>query len=157
MERFLDPGWAAHEAAGELLAELLVELDSRGGAALDSAEAVRGLVSIVRDAVADGWLPRASGERLEDALQELATAIAERDGLRPAGAPRLYAALEAPAGLPGRPWYRNRFWAPGLETGYAAETLPSLRSAAGDGQALEKEVESLVQAVLALGSAWRGE
>ena len=32
-----------------------------------------------------------------------------------------------PAGLPGRPWYRNMIYAPGTLTGYGAKTLPGVR------------------------------
>uniref|UniRef100_UPI0026709C2F transferrin receptor-like dimerization domain-containing protein n=1 Tax=Sphingomonas bacterium TaxID=1895847 RepID=UPI0026709C2F len=32
-----------------------------------------------------------------------------------------------PAGLPGRPWYRNLIYAPGTLTGYGAKTLPGIR------------------------------
>jgi N-acetylated-alpha-linked acidic dipeptidase len=34
-----------------------------------------------------------------------------------------------PAGLPGRPWYRNLVYAPGTLTGYGAKTLPGVREA----------------------------
>ena len=34
-----------------------------------------------------------------------------------------------PAGLPGRPWYRNLAYAPGLLTGYGAKTFPGVREA----------------------------
>ena len=33
-------------------------------------------------------------------------------------------ALTADPGLPGRPWYRHRIYAPGVYTGYAAKTCP---------------------------------
>src|SRR4029079_19552068 len=32
-----------------------------------------------------------------------------------------------PAGLPGRPWYKNLIYAPGTLTGYGAKTLPGVR------------------------------
>ncbi|MHB1204052.1 MAG: transferrin receptor-like dimerization domain-containing protein [Rhodospirillaceae bacterium] len=32
-------------------------------------------------------------------------------------------------GLPGRPWYKNLIYAPGLETGYGVKTLPGVREA----------------------------
>ena len=32
-------------------------------------------------------------------------------------------------GLPGRPWYKNVIYAPGLETGYGVKTLPGVREA----------------------------
>ncbi len=34
-----------------------------------------------------------------------------------------------PAGLPGRPWYKNLVYAPGTLTGYGAKTLPGVREA----------------------------
>jgi len=37
--------------------------------------------------------------------------------------------LTSPGGLPGRPWYRHELYAPGLYTGYAAESLPAVRDA----------------------------
>ncbi len=33
------------------------------------------------------------------------------------------------AGLPGRPWFRHQFYAPGVYTGYDVKTLPGLREA----------------------------
>jgi N-acetylated-alpha-linked acidic dipeptidase len=38
------------------------------------------------------------------------------------------AALDT-AGLPGRPWFRHQFYAPGVYTGYDVKTLPGLREA----------------------------
>jgi len=37
-----------------------------------------------------------------------------------------------PAGLPGRPWYKNLVYAPGRLTGYGAKTLPGVREAIED-------------------------
>jgi len=37
--------------------------------------------------------------------------------------------LSDPRGLPGRPWYRNLVFAPGVLTGYGAKTLPGVREA----------------------------
>jgi N-acetylated-alpha-linked acidic dipeptidase len=34
-----------------------------------------------------------------------------------------------PAGLPGRPWFQNMMYAPGLYTGYGTKTLPAVREA----------------------------
>ena len=39
------------------------------------------------------------------------------------------ATLLSPQGLPGREWYRNQIYAPGLYTGYDAKTLPGIREA----------------------------
>ena len=37
-------------------------------------------------------------------------------------------------GIPGRPWFRHQIYAPGVNTGYAAQFLPGIRDAldAGD-------------------------
>jgi N-acetylated-alpha-linked acidic dipeptidase len=34
-----------------------------------------------------------------------------------------------PEGLPGRPWFKNQVYAPGLYTGYGVKTLPAVREA----------------------------
>ena len=42
--------------------------------------------------------------------------------------------LTQPQGLPGRPWFKHQVYAPGINTGYAAQFLPGIRDAleAGD-------------------------
>ena len=42
--------------------------------------------------------------------------------------------LTTPVGIPGRPWFRHQIYAPGINTGYAAQFLPGIRDAleAGD-------------------------
>jgi len=42
-----------------------------------------------------------------------------------------------PAGLPGRPWFQNMMYAPGLYTGYGTKTLPAVREAIEQKQWLE--------------------
>ncbi len=42
--------------------------------------------------------------------------------------------LTDPRGLPGRSWYTNLIYAPGLLTGYGAKTLPGVREAIEQGQ-----------------------
>jgi hypothetical protein len=92
-------------------------------------------------------------ERLEQAFASLALAAQESEG--PAPLP-FYRALQRNTGLPGRTWYKNPLWAPGLETGYAAEMLPTLRLAASEGEeAFERELDALVESVDALTQAWR--
>ena len=39
-----------------------------------------------------------------------------------------------PGGLPGRPWFRNMAYAPGVFTGYGAKTLPGVREAIEEGR-----------------------
>ena len=38
-------------------------------------------------------------------------------------------AMTLDPGLPGRPWYRHRIYAPGQYTGYSVKTLPGVREA----------------------------
>ncbi len=38
-------------------------------------------------------------------------------------------ALLDPAGLPGRPWFENALYAPGMYTGYGVKTVPMVREA----------------------------
>jgi N-acetylated-alpha-linked acidic dipeptidase len=45
-------------------------------------------------------------------------------------------------GLPGRPWFRHRIYAPGMYTGYAVKTLPGIREAVE----LNKHDEAVQQA-----------
>jgi N-acetylated-alpha-linked acidic dipeptidase len=48
-----------------------------------------------------------------------------------------------PDGLPGRPWYANLMYAPGLYTGYGVKTLPAVR------EAIEEKQWSVVDAQIA--------
>jgi N-acetylated-alpha-linked acidic dipeptidase len=43
-------------------------------------------------------------------------------------------ALTDPRGLPGRPWFKHMIYAPGINTGYAAKTVPAVREAIEDGR-----------------------
>jgi N-acetylated-alpha-linked acidic dipeptidase len=45
-------------------------------------------------------------------------------------------------GLPGRPWYRHRIYAPGLYTGYAVKTLPGIREAVEAGKTDEADAQA---------------
>jgi N-acetylated-alpha-linked acidic dipeptidase len=54
-------------------------------------------------------------------------------------------ALTRKEGLPGRPWFRHQIYAPGIYTGYAAKSLPSVREAIE--QRKWKVAESQIQVV----------
>ncbi|MCU1328631.1 MAG: Glutamate carboxypeptidase [Bryobacterales bacterium] len=54
-------------------------------------------------------------------------------------------------GLPGRPWFRHRIYAPGMYTGYAVKTLPGIREAVELNQPGEA-VEQARQVVQVLGT-----
>lgn len=60
--------------------------------------------------------------------------------------------LLAPAGLPGREWFKHQIYAPGLYTGYGAKTLPGVREAAEAGRWDEanRQAEALAGALRAL-------
>ncbi|HEY3823933.1 MAG TPA: M28 family peptidase [Bryobacteraceae bacterium] len=60
--------------------------------------------------------------------------------------------LTSDPGLPGRPWYRHRIYAPGVYTGYAPKTLPGIREAveagkSGEARAQAAEVVKVLQAL----------
>jgi len=70
-----------------------------------------------------------------------------------------------PAGLPGRPWFQNLIYAPGLYTGYGVKTLPAVREAIEQKQwsdvdkeivrtaaAIEREADALKKATKTLAS-----
>jgi N-acetylated-alpha-linked acidic dipeptidase len=57
-------------------------------------------------------------------------------------------------GLPGRPWYRHRIYAPGRYTGYSVKTLPGIREAVEAGRTEEaaeqtKEVAQVLEKLAA--------
>ena len=140
MDRNIDPTWEGHELAGELIAGLLLEFAERGHESFDEAQAARRMAQVTRSSAS--WLGEEHSARLAMAFEEVAASASKvvRDPF--------YQRLQAPAGLPGRTWYRNRLWAPGLETGYASEIFPSLRLAQGIGpEAMAFEVDSLILAL----------
>ncbi len=55
-------------------------------------------------------------------------------------------------GLPGRPWYRHRIYAPGRYTGYAVKTLPGIREAVEAKNAAEagEQAKQLAQVLATL-------
>jgi len=61
-------------------------------------------------------------------------------------------ALTIDPGLPGRPWYRHRIYAPGVYTGYDAKTLPGIREAveAGKPDEAREQAAQVVQVLSAL-------
>jgi N-acetylated-alpha-linked acidic dipeptidase len=79
-------------------------------------------------------------ENAVDHLKRAASAadamLSHEDALAPASQGRINAGLAQidqllldPAGLPGRPWFKNLVYAPGTLTGYGAKTLPGVREA----------------------------
>lgn len=78
---------------------------------------------------------KASAERYDQRLQARGPALDEAARQRlNESLVGIDQALLVDAGLPGRPWYRNLIYAPGLATGYEVKTLPGIREALEDGR-----------------------
>ncbi len=74
--------------------------------------------------------------RLKASAKAYDAALANAGGLEPSRSTALNAMLQQidqtlldPDGLPGRPWFKNLAYAPGVLTGYGAKTLPGVREA----------------------------
>ncbi len=112
-------------------------------------------------------------ERSSEQYEKTLSRAMEGDRLARASLPMINAQLIAversltlPDGLPGRPWYRNQIYAPGLYTGYGVKTLPGVREsieqkqwtladqqAVRVGKVLENAGERIQSAAAALGQA----
>ena len=159
MDRTLDPTWQGHETAGAFLAQVLTTFADADDP-FDDARAARAMAETARrlgaeEESGEAWFGEARAELLAAAFERLAEAV---DGAAGAQGPSLLMALQRGEGLAGRTWYRNALWAPGLETGYASETFPTLRTAAREGDdALYSALEQLVVEVDQLTAIWRAQ
>ncbi|MDP6954858.1 MAG: M28 family peptidase [Planctomycetota bacterium] len=154
MDRHLDPGWVGHELAGLFLATLLADYAERGAGLFDEAEAAADMAERARGC--GQWLGEEQALELASAFDGLAQAA--RGGGPPPPVPGRAAApflaeLALEAGLAGRPWFVNRLWTPGLETGYSAETFPSLRNAVRR-DTVAAELADLIEALERRRAAW---
>ena len=77
-----------------------------------------------------------AADHLKRAASAADAMLGRADTLPPATQGRINASLAQidqllldPAGLPGRPWFKNLVYAPGTLTGYGAKTLPGVREA----------------------------
>jgi len=77
-----------------------------------------------------------AADHLKRAASAADAMLGRADALPPATRARIDASLAQiaqllldPAGLPGRPWFKNLVYAPGTLTGYGAKTLPGVREA----------------------------
>ncbi|HVS19186.1 MAG TPA: transferrin receptor-like dimerization domain-containing protein, partial [Planctomycetota bacterium] len=128
----------------------LARLADAPGAGFDAAEAARAMAVHAR-ALAEP-LGESAVERLGAAFEGLSERLRDVRGATPLAAENgFYRALELHGGLAGRPWYKNRLWTAGLETGYSSETFPSLRAAAAKNpDALERELGAFIEALRGL-------
>jgi len=171
-KRFGDPGWDTGQQLAELVALFLTRIanadvppfDHTATAetidryldevqALASDRRVRVRLGRVRaanqsfalnaaavNAAVDQLLALSPEERLAqaDVIQRIGRALVETE--------RGFLTAD---GLPGRPWYRHQLYAPGVNTGYGAKTLPGVREAieAGDAR-LAQEMANRLEASL---------
>jgi N-acetylated-alpha-linked acidic dipeptidase len=134
----------AREAADEIAPE---PNPATGGEDVDAPGAASSVRDPAPQQLADA-LRRVSDELhgLADAARQASASGAARDSVKRASA--FYAEFALRDGLPGREWYRNPLWTPGLEDGYGSETFPTLRSASKESAtALERATQSLIQSV----------
>ena len=167
MKHFGDPQFTYHAMMAKFLGRMLMRLADADVPPLDygeyAAEIERQLGELRAAARASG---AGQGHPLD--LRSVTAAAADfRDAAREAGeavrgflgsAPEpqraealarvlagVEAALLAPGGLSGRPWYRHTISAPGINAGYAAVAFPGVRDAINrhDDLAARREAEAL--------------
>jgi len=123
------------------------EIQSMSGPALKPYLAeVRGEVEHLRDAA------RKLNDAQMLALPKLSAAPADKLAALNRILFRTERSLTIDPGLPGRPWYRHRIYAPGKYTGYDAKTLPGIREAveAGNADEAREQAAQVVQVLKAL-------
>jgi N-acetylated-alpha-linked acidic dipeptidase len=154
-EKFLDPGYLGHQAASRtsgVLALRLANADvlplrySDYAAQVDAYVAELQEIQTSNPAAAQVDLTSlreaaASWGAASAALEARAADLVSSDSPRSRQLRRVNNALmreerllTTPVGIPGRPWFRHQVYAPGINTGYAAQFLPGIRDAldAGD-------------------------
>jgi N-acetylated-alpha-linked acidic dipeptidase len=155
LEHFLDPGYLGQQAASRTTGVAALRLANADALPLrysNYARAVDGYVADLQEiqrtnpaaaqvdlsplrTAAQQWL--AASQALEARAGQLVAsdspASRALDRVNRA-LMREERALTQRQGLPGRPWYRHQVYAPGINTGYAAQFLPGMRDAleAGD-------------------------
>lgn len=116
-------------------------------------KAPRGLLTDVRAEIARiDVAATALNEAEMRAMPRLSSAPAEKLAAVDRILFRTERSLTLDPGLPGRPWYRHRIYAPGQYTGYEAKTLPGVREAVEAGKIDEarQQAEQVVQVLRAL-------
>jgi N-acetylated-alpha-linked acidic dipeptidase len=174
MEHYLDPGYLGHAGSAKVngvAALRLANADVLPFHYSDYAQAVGSYVSDLQQVQAEtpgaaevdldvlaeaaqDW--HAAAARLEARADEL-LAAGDTDSRSASRAitrinralMRQERALTTARGLPGRPWFRHQVYAPGINTGYAAQFLPGLRDAldAGDAATVTTYRDLLVQSL----------
>src|SRR4051794_2408335 len=170
VEHFLDPGYLGHQAASRASGVAALRLANADALPLrysDYARAVDDYVAELieiqrtnpeaaqvdltplREAAAD-W------SAASRALEAHAADLVSGDSPRSRALRRVNRALmreerllTTRRGIPGRPWFRHQVYAPGINTGYAAQFLPGIRDAldAGDAGTVRTYRDLLVQSL----------
>jgi N-acetylated-alpha-linked acidic dipeptidase len=154
-EKFLDPGYLGHQAASRMSGVTALRLANADVLPLrysDYAREVDGYVAELQQiqdtnpgaAQVDLTSLREAAQAwgvASTALEARAADLVSEDS-PPSGQLRKVnralmdeeRQLTSPQGIPGRPWFRHQIYAPGINTGYAAQFLPGIRDAldAGD-------------------------
>ncbi len=141
----------AADQIGENLADLRKLADNMRQRTVAQNKAVESKAYALADDPTHHWIapesldpvPSIDFARLDQAVAQLKAsaaafdaAAAQLDGVKPDHLAKTNAILQAleqsltdDRGLPGRPWYKNLIYAPGVLTGYGAKTLPGVREA----------------------------
>jgi N-acetylated-alpha-linked acidic dipeptidase len=156
LEHFLDPGYLGHQAASRTSGVTALRLANADALPLrysDYARAVDGYVAELQEIQrTNPDAARVDLTALRDAAQawgaasmalEARSAALVSDDSPPSRALRKVnralmreeRLLTTRQGIPGRPWFRHQIYAPGVNTGYAAQFLPGIRDALDAGDA----------------------
>ena len=164
VENFADPTFAYHIAAARIIgvmalrlsdAEVLpLDYETYGREVLTGIEQIRrGLTSLGEAHQADFEPARRAAAGFISAAQDLNRRVRQRlAGGLPAqpglnrNLVRVEQAFLLPAGLPGRPWYRNAVFAPDIESGYNPAVLPGVQEAADskDFERMRLQLDALI-------------
>ena len=155
-EHFLDPDYLGHQAASRTSGVTALRLANADALPLrysDYAREVDAYVAELQEiqrtnpssAQVDLTVLREAAEQwgaASLALEASAAELVKSDSPPSAELRRINRALmleerllTQPQGLPGRPWFRHQVYAPGINTGYAAQFLPGIRDALEGGDA----------------------
>jgi len=170
VERFLDPGYLGHQAASRMSGVLALRLANADALPLRYSDYARQVDAYVTElqqiqqsnpnaAQVDLTpLHEAAGAwgTASTALEAKAATLTAGDSPPSRQLDKINKALlkeerllTTPQGIPGRPWFRHQVYAPGINTGYAAQFLPGLRDAldAGDAATVTTYRDLLVQSL----------
>lgn len=175
MANFGDPAFAYHATLTKIAGLLLLDLTDGSllpldvlAFARDAKKQIKNLQEVLKEtdieqqtrlddvsAQANDWLGIAEDLRRLAGVEGQLNAVEVQEVNRQLMT--IERAFVSAEGLPGRPWYRNLYVAPGRYTGYAAEMLPGLRSHvnAKKWSELPKEETRLLRAMAAATEATR--